>query len=594
MITRVRLKNWRAYTMLDLELHEGTTFVIAPNGVGKTSIVEGVAWTLFGDAAIGARPDPIRVGSTDAEAEVEMRFPSGEYVRIRRNVALSRSGRISPSTVRVWKDTAELLSADLNALLRDGFGADPTFLWRLTIGGDVKAPAALPAGLQDHLCHYTGVDGLQTVLTTVTGQLKDLDRQIKSVKEADPASPRAIEDVRGAIERAQAELARRQTELTDLGVSLAAVEQARVAAAAHSEWLARRHAREESWLQIVEDLRSLTGESGTNIDLEQAVDDVNDEVETARSRAALLVGRIAVAQEAAQQLGEPGTDCPVCRRPLGDSDVTHARQIHEAEIRAWQHEAGEISAAGERARQRTSALQALLVRQRTLPILGEEPPSLPDVLDEESIAALRLHVQEVRSAAEVAEHEARRGQAALNAMLVDRRTHDQLTALYRKTGALEAAKVALQGAVEDLLHGTVRPLEQEISPRWCQLFAYRGSLQFDGPGRIVRNVAGRELPADTLSTGEAGALVLLTRLLILCMSTTASFCWFDEPLEHLDPQSRRNVASLLAQAATSSPLQQILVTTYEEPLARAVAERAPDQVRLIYVRPDEPAHESTS
>jgi recombinational DNA repair ATPase RecF len=48
MILRLRLRNWRSYEDLDLELGPGTTFVVAPNGVGKTSLVYGLAWGVFG------------------------------------------------------------------------------------------------------------------------------------------------------------------------------------------------------------------------------------------------------------------------------------------------------------------------------------------------------------------------------------------------------------------------------------------------------------------------------------------------------------------------------------------------------------------
>jgi ABC-type polar amino acid transport system ATPase subunit len=69
------------------------------------------------------------------------------------------------------------------------------------------------------------------------------------------------------------------------------------------------------------------------------------------------------------------------------------------------------------------------------------------------------------------------------------------------------------------------------------------------------------------------------------MATDADFCWFDEPLEHLDPDVRRRVANLLARVTTTGgPLRQIVVTTYEEPLARQLEARDPLNVRLIDVR----------
>ena len=48
MIHQLRLRNWRSYEDLDLRLDPGTTFVVAPNGVGKTSLVYGLAWVSSG------------------------------------------------------------------------------------------------------------------------------------------------------------------------------------------------------------------------------------------------------------------------------------------------------------------------------------------------------------------------------------------------------------------------------------------------------------------------------------------------------------------------------------------------------------------
>lgn len=50
MITRVRLSNWKVYENFDLELTPGTTFLVAGNGIGKSSFVEAVRWALDPDA----------------------------------------------------------------------------------------------------------------------------------------------------------------------------------------------------------------------------------------------------------------------------------------------------------------------------------------------------------------------------------------------------------------------------------------------------------------------------------------------------------------------------------------------------------------
>jgi len=70
------------------------------------------------------------------------------------------------------------------------------------------------------------------------------------------------------------------------------------------------------------------------------------------------------------------------------------------------------------------------------------------------------------------------------------------------------------------------------------------------------------------------------------MTTKIDFVWFDEPLEHLDPNVRRHVANLLSRATGSRDrtLHQVVVTTYEEELARKLKERFADNVALFDVR----------
>ena len=76
----------------------------------------------------------------------------------------------------------------------------------------------------------------------------------------------------------------------------------------------------------------------------------------------------------------------------------------------------------------------------------------------------------------------------------------------------------------------------------------------------------------------------MLQLLALDAATRAGFCWIDEPLEHLYPDTRRQVASLLAATASTSGIGQLLVTTYEERLVRRITRRMPEHARLVYVR----------
>ena len=92
------------------------------------------------------------------------------------------------------------------------------------------------------------------------------------------------------------------------------------------------------------------------------------------------------------------------------------------------------------------------------------------------------------------------------------------------------------------------------------------------------------LQYEQFSDGEKMVTQLLLRVLVLRATTRLGFFWVDEPLEHLDPDARRALAVLLAQAPEEPSFRQVLVTTYEEPLIRRLRGSIPD-THLIYVRP---------
>ena len=82
MIRRIRLEHWRAYRALDVEVQPGTTFLVAPNGVGKSSLLEAVRWVLAA-GHVEHRASMIRQGHKEATAAVTLAVPAGELVLTR-------------------------------------------------------------------------------------------------------------------------------------------------------------------------------------------------------------------------------------------------------------------------------------------------------------------------------------------------------------------------------------------------------------------------------------------------------------------------------------------------------------------------------
>lgn len=80
-IHRLHLQNFRQHEDTELTFGPGLTGIIGPNGSGKTTILEGIAWAMYGNEAARGRRDSIRRRNAPARArvEVEMEFTIGAH-----------------------------------------------------------------------------------------------------------------------------------------------------------------------------------------------------------------------------------------------------------------------------------------------------------------------------------------------------------------------------------------------------------------------------------------------------------------------------------------------------------------------------------
>jgi len=86
VIRRLHQRGWRSFEEQSLEIGPGVTFVLAENGVGKTSLIEAAAWGLYGPLsgvdAIAAR----RIGEDETSIDVEVELPDRRVLTVRRVV----------------------------------------------------------------------------------------------------------------------------------------------------------------------------------------------------------------------------------------------------------------------------------------------------------------------------------------------------------------------------------------------------------------------------------------------------------------------------------------------------------------------------
>jgi DNA repair exonuclease SbcCD ATPase subunit len=588
MIRRLTLTNWRAYEHVELDLEPGTTFVVARNGIGKSSLIEGATWALFGDA--GGRPsDAIRLGTLSASASAVIVLPDERTLTVTRELP-RRLGKNATPPASATVDGREISGAQADAIIRDAFRADPTFLARLTLlpGRDQLGADASTLNLREHLCRFFGIDGLQDALAELKNRQKDIDRRIKLIKQTSGISSRQLSELRNRHEAALELVAEaEQAHKASIDLARAAVE-AKRDADAYDAWHDHLRERLTRLAMLGEEISSRFGVAVTSDGAGAALDNLEaamtTQLDDIRRQRGLLEGRIAGIRAALDQLDTTTGQCPVCRKPLSPGEAITARSEHDREL-------GSLAAALQHLDEApaTAALTAIRDFRRRLagiaPLTGS-PPTPPTAASELE----KKHAELERTVDAAAERLIERRAAALAAANMiknaesDQRAHEALQLEFGDHALTTAAADALNTTITTLLDGTITPLTREISGRWKRLFADRGAIALSSDGTISRNVNGETLLFPSFSTGEQMGAHLLLRLLVLDVATRASFCWVDEPLEHLDPDTRRQVATLLAVAPSTSNVGQVVVTTYEEPLVRRIAQRMPEHVRLVYVR----------
>ncbi len=588
MIHKIRLRNWRSYEDLDLQLDRGTTFVVAPNGVGKTSLVYGLAWGVFGQHS---RVDPktcIRAAAASAEVEVEVGFPDGRRLTIRRTAK-----RRGAPTATYEMGGARLTEGAALAKMTEGFGIELPVAGRLAMmlgGGHIEASRTL--NLEGHLHHAFGVAHLLGAAETARSVAKEAQKARAALR----LTTKQRMDNRAALE---SEIARLESEISQLTHRGADLERMRDAAAIQRS-LVERHLALANQFERYEGQRSrllgtiqdLLGRRVSHDSDELVRSELRSELEASERRILQLTegavsarSAISASKQAVRLLDEQQATCPTCRRPLPHQEWTAAISAHRRQQEKAEAEVERLEEARRVRQTHALTVSRVLARLEALrpPRILVEDDSLPTPADADALYQ--------QANADLDEHNRRLGgvRSRLESLRTKVASDDRLQQeerslrlAYRREAAALAGERVLRGAADHVIESRIKPMANELRGRWKHLFTSNG-LIFRPDGSITRFRAGEELGWDTLSGGEQTWARIVTHLIVLSTTTSLPFAWFDEPLEHLDPQLRHAVAATLATATAGGSPRQLLVTTYEHAIAQQLADDT-DGAGIIAIR----------
>ena len=401
MIHRLRLRNWRSYDYLDLPLEPGTTFVVAPNGVGKTSLVYGLAWAVFGQHSNVDPKTCIRAGAESTEVQVEFDLPDGRRLRISR-IARRRGA----PTATYELNGARVPEGSALSEMEQALGIELPVAGRLSMmlgGGHIAASDAL--NLESHLHHAFGVAHLLSAAETA----QSVAREAEKARAALRSTSRQRMENRAVLE---GEIAALEAEIKHLNERSVELERARDAAAAQRS-LVERHVAlagqleryEQQHSQLMDEIEVTLGRpvgpdskeavsSELRAELEKSertVSEMTEGVVTARSV-------INSAEQAGRLLDGDNAVCPTCMRPLAHHERVSAITVHRTQRAEAQGEARRLEEARGASQTHAQGVSRLLAQLAALhtPSLDAGLADVPtrdaaSALFQEASAALDEH-----------------------------------------------------------------------------------------------------------------------------------------------------------------------------------------------------------
>lgn len=235
-LNKLVLRNFKKYRRADIEFNDGLTGIVGSNGSGKSTIVEAIAWALYGNRVSTIRREFIknaRAGASDS-VEVSLRLSRGRQemtvIRTMRgkgqlaHAELLLDGRpVARGTREVDLRLEEILKIsyqdfmktffarqkDLDNLLREGGTGKREYLLKLLGLDDIRERA-----LQQIREDTGNLKGQEDRLQGAMAEIGDVDSRIAEISRANSSSRAALagakrqeEDLARAVEQKRADLA---------------------------------------------------------------------------------------------------------------------------------------------------------------------------------------------------------------------------------------------------------------------------------------------------------------------------------------------------------------------------------------------------
>ncbi|MGH7633413.1 MAG: AAA family ATPase, partial [Gemmatimonadaceae bacterium] len=219
----IALANFRQHADTRIEFDTGLTGIIGPNGSGKTTILEAIAWAIYGNAAARGTRDSIRFARAGARASVrvELEFDLGGHryrvVRGLTNAELYLDGGATPIANSI-SGVTDLLARRL------GMSREEFFNTYFTGQKELSVMSAMgPSERAQFLSHVLGYERLRAAQILVRGRRAEIAARVTGLRQGMPDSDVVLRQLSesearlsAAIGVAAAAAAERERAITEL------------------------------------------------------------------------------------------------------------------------------------------------------------------------------------------------------------------------------------------------------------------------------------------------------------------------------------------------------------------------------------------
>ncbi|MDI9616658.1 MAG: SMC family ATPase [Methanothrix sp.] len=222
-LNRLVLRNFKKYRQADITFQDGLTGIIGGNGAGKSTIVEAIAWALYGNRAstverkfiknVNARPEePVEVHLTLSIGKKEILIS-----RIMKGKGMLPDASLCINGQQVAKGVREV-DAHLSRLIRISFqDFMRTFYAKQKDLDNLIREGG--AGKRDYLLKLLGLEDIREIGLEITKEdLREIETEVNlasgALSELGDVE-RRIEEIRAQEASARAELSRREMSLRD-------------------------------------------------------------------------------------------------------------------------------------------------------------------------------------------------------------------------------------------------------------------------------------------------------------------------------------------------------------------------------------------